>query len=126
MKLTIQKIAKQKDHPSSWAWDFWRGNRNEHVAGGYCATKKAAASDAAIWLKSWQKDESKALAAEREWKQSLNRTKRVNKPTPLLEELEIQLGAAQFYCTTNKKATAELLDEAMETLERIKQQKESK
>ena len=109
MKLTLQKITKQKDHPSAWAWDFWRGR--EHIAGGYCATKKAAASDAAIWLTSWRKDQE--------------RIKRFNKPTPLLEELEIQLGAAQFYCTTNKKATAELLDDAMETLERIKQQKDS-
>ena len=54
MKLTITKLPKGNDHPAAWRWLYAKGD--QFIAGGYCATKKAAASDAAVWLNARQKD----------------------------------------------------------------------
>ena len=54
LKLKITKVPKGIDHPAAWEWVYTQGRK--FIAGGYCATKKAAASDAAIWFKAREKD----------------------------------------------------------------------
>ena len=49
LKLTIRKEASKV-----WSWT-WREGRKT-VSGGLCRTKKAAASDAAIWFKAHKDD----------------------------------------------------------------------
>lgn len=54
MKLTISKAPKHYCGRHSWEWLYTKNG--QFMAGGYCATKKAAESDAAIWLKARKKE----------------------------------------------------------------------